>query len=505
MKVSYNDFTESIYSYIWVDIKTFGTYKYAQDNNPQQVKIEYSVDQLKSLISYVEKDTQPTFEIGKWYKYKNWYLKLGSIEDNIFRASEQIDSLRFTEHSNFNAGFLDSEKVLLTDLTEIQQYLPDGHVDKVKKYEYEVVHCTTQKEWDFVIDTLGFDQKRKKDFEVYGKNKSYCKNIKRDSFSQDLDFYKKNSLIYSFQEWCDKFGHINPLNEKIEPWSVGTYVVITEFYHRVKIGEVHKISDVIDGLDRRVNISKSVGVTCLPTKSSVKWFATLKEAEEFSKTLTKTEVSMNDSDLLEEAKRRYPVGTTFKSALKHDTSPITTKVVNHTLSKTYGRIVIWGGPIGFLYDDGKWAEIVSTPDSVKEFKSERFVETMKFFNQLQEPYRSQAIANYDEMCSLVIPKTLDEAIIYGFEWGRTDKDHGYWKNFRESLNTFSSRTGLGIDNHIYGKTLYDNRGVKDFIENPTKTEPKLLKIDFKSKTIVKEEKLSSIIKLVKPKQILKIK
>jgi hypothetical protein len=274
--ISYNDFIDSIFSYIWIDTKTLGTYKYAQDNNPQQTKIEYNIEQLKSLIGYVEKNIQP---------------------------SENI---------------------------------------------------------------------------------------------------------------------------KIEPWSIDTYVVITDDYNTVNIGEVHKICDSIDD---SVNISKSVGRACLPFKSCVKWFATLKEAEEFSKTLTKP-----------------------------------------------------------------------------EFKSERFVETMEFFNQLQEPYKSQAIANYDEEYDSIVPRTLYEAITYGFEWEGTNEGHDYWESFRESLNTpFSSQSGLGIDSHIYGKSFYDNRGVKDFIENSTKTEPKLLKIDFKSKTIVKEEKLSSIIKLVKPKQILKIK
>lgn len=73
--------------------------------------------------------------------------------------------------------------------------------------------------------------------------------------------------------------------------------------------------------------------------------------------------------LLEEAKRRYPVGTKFKSALKGDKHPFQTIVKeNIYLDKVDGRQVIWNGDgCGFIYDDENWAEIIEEPKvEVKE-------------------------------------------------------------------------------------------------------------------------------------------
>ena len=73
--------------------------------------------------------------------------------------------------------------------------------------------------------------------------------------------------------------------------------------------------------------------------------------------------------LLEEAKRRYPIGTKIKSALKGDKHPFQTIVKeNIYLDKVDGRQVIWNGDgCGFIYDDENWAEIIEEPKvEVKE-------------------------------------------------------------------------------------------------------------------------------------------
>jgi hypothetical protein len=60
-------------------------------------------------------------------------------------------------------------------------------------------------------------------------------------------------------------------------------------------------------------------------------------------------------------------------------------------------------------------------------KSERYIKTMQFFEQLREPERSEAIANYDESYSNQIPKSLVEALEEGFEWEKSSQGLSYWE------------------------------------------------------------------------------
>jgi hypothetical protein len=71
-------------------------------------------------------------------------------------------------------------------------------------------------------------------------------------------------------------------------------------------------------------------------------------------------------------------------------------------------------------------------------KSERYIATMKFFEQLKEPERSEAIANYDENYTDTIPSSLSVALLLGFAWDKSKKVHSYWDNLYKSIrdNTY---------------------------------------------------------------------
>ena len=81
--------------------------------------------------------TTSNFKVGSWYKYNEYYLKYSKTNDrNIFIASEyiHIKSNEFKDNLiNFTCGDADSSKELVTDLSVIQQYLPEGHPDKIIK------------------------------------------------------------------------------------------------------------------------------------------------------------------------------------------------------------------------------------------------------------------------------------------------------------------------------------------------------------------------------------
>jgi hypothetical protein len=77
---------------------------------------------------------EPLFIVGKWYKMNNcWYAKFLTIHGsgNFWRYSEQISVNKNYTEGNRNIESWENIPIsLLTDLSEIQKYLPDGHPDK---------------------------------------------------------------------------------------------------------------------------------------------------------------------------------------------------------------------------------------------------------------------------------------------------------------------------------------------------------------------------------------
>lgn len=70
--------------------------------------------------------------------------------------------------------------------------------------------------------------------------------------------------------------------------------------------------------------------------------------------------------------------------------------------------------------------------------SKRYTATMKFFEQLREPERSEAIENYNENYYNSVPSTLTNALEDGFGWSDSAQEHVYWDNIYVSIedNTY---------------------------------------------------------------------
>ena len=64
--------------------------------------------------------------------------------------------------------------------------------------------------------------------------------------------------------------------------------------------------------------------------------------------------------------------------------------------------------------------------------SERYTATMKFFEQLREPERSEAIENYNES-HYGIPLSLSNALLNGFSWGDSAQGYAYWDKIHSSI------------------------------------------------------------------------
>lgn len=122
--------------------------QYLPDRHPDKI----------SIISY------PKFEVGRWYKYKNWYIKYDNHYQGRWTSSEEINGKGgYTKRQGmFGGREFDNLKILLTDLSEIQQYLPDGHPDKIGDKKIEELT-------EFPL--LGFCKTKSSELKAYLENK----------------------------------------------------------------------------------------------------------------------------------------------------------------------------------------------------------------------------------------------------------------------------------------------------------------------------------------------
>lgn len=88
------------------------------------------------------------FEVGKWYKNTVWYSKAGKVKsynNKTVSFSEYISERG--EHLYFNFKNTLSNTFIEVPLSEINEYLPDGHPDKITKDIPEYVECVYSFGW----------------------------------------------------------------------------------------------------------------------------------------------------------------------------------------------------------------------------------------------------------------------------------------------------------------------------------------------------------------------
>lgn len=109
-------------------------------------------------------ETKPDLEVNRWYKMTSLigpdylYIKPNFISKDLIKVSNYIN-----DEGNFSDVVIEIKYIdyytftLLTDLSEIQEYLPVGHIDKIEKviypvtylginYNYEIAHSINQTE-----------------------------------------------------------------------------------------------------------------------------------------------------------------------------------------------------------------------------------------------------------------------------------------------------------------------------------------------------------------------
>ena len=328
-------------SVIFYPKEGFGKYAY----------LEYLSTEWAEIVELPNQKNTPQFEIGKWYKITIegyiWFLKIKSFNSfSGYLTFENLDNEnKYHSIGNININNENWKTIkfeLLTNLSKIQQYLPDNHPDKIvkqesnmfkkgdyivtlvdytaiirnnlifkqkenskylnvendgtnpgnfwvgieyndkhlwryatseeiveydkldkpydvttlqkKQYDYEVVHCKTQKEWDFVLSK---DNPFKKldvseiNWNFYKENSVIFINNEKWT-NTNLDWASKsNCKIYSFEEWCNKFGYkLDFMNKEETNNSIPEYVECVKICFRdwdckdEKVGNIYKTSEL---------------------------------------------------------------------------------------------------------------------------------------------------------------------------------------------------------------------------------------------------------------------
>ena len=395
-------------------------FSYGVDNNKQSCEKEYSIEQVKKLIGYKESNIE--FIPGKWYKYNGWYIKYKDHVDDIWRSSEQINySKKYNKiESRFGGRDSDDKKILLIDLSEIQEYLPDGHPDKIIKQKFEIG------KW------YKWYQKNHGNYH-FGKVERINTEtntvvmlpwiVRCDSYNYSgyFDLSKAEQIQeISVEEIQEFLPNSHPDKITSNEFKKGEYIVITDKFDSWSkdfisnhIYKQRKDSTYLypeyDSLNSITN-----GWAKYTKKNSHNWrYATQEEIDEYERRgkpydvteLQKKELSMEE--IQEECKKRFPIGCTYISTNKQ------TKILKDD-SCTYIIIgkQIWahsGG--GCLYDNEKWAELVSLPEE----------------NITEIPEYVECFIPYGKAIPKKVYKTTDENEsnkLFGLSWKQVLIDFG---------------------------------------------------------------------------------
>ena len=458
--------------------------KFCIDNNPQSSSgyERVSISDFLSVSDTTKSEkAKPQFQKGEWYKYKGWYIKYESTSnDGLFKASEDIMPGGAIGNGGW-FGDISDAKILLTDLSEIQKYLPDGHPDKIVSKEEWVPQigdwittvtpektrgCLLNKDatykvsavresktiCDMIITTTAphsgkeiyLKDCRKATAEeiekvtegilqkgdwVYILNTGFCVSHKGEILIHDIkkiktiEIYRDSSYTISFEDGTGGHGRkegadsIRYCMRKALPHEIPQESSALEYVECI----THNLSDFTKG---------GIYVSSDLTKNTMWFKPSTKEA--YDKHYNRVERVVDIVAIREEAKVKYPIGTRYipldMDGRNHNESRISEREPS-IIASTFIDI----GP-AFCYANGKWAEIVSLPKTAEKEKD--LTGRYLMFNKKTSTTSNPAYGDYfriDSMELLGLYRCKDHT--YGCHWNGYDsiKD-GSFKLMPEGFN-----------------------------------------------------------------------
>ena len=398
-----------------VDFPDFKRYYCTEALRNDYLGIKYEL--LPEDYSPEQETKEPNIEFipGKWYKVElsnkfNHYIKVDSVtEDEIILDCEgYVANLnKWDKGTSINLKTV-TKYELLTYLSEIQKYLPDGHPDKVTKQKFEIgkwykwyqknhgnYHYGKVKEINIMTDMIVMtpwiiqcdDYKHSGTFDL-----SKAEQIQEISV-EDIQEFLPEEHVDKFCETCNgegvtMIGKLYPSGHtevtdtcpdcngtgfrQPNKFKKGEYIVITDKFDSwtkdFVSNHIYKQRKDSTYLQPEYDSLNSItnGWAKYTRNNTHNWrYATQEEIDEYERRgkpydvteLQKKELSMKE--IQEECKKRFPIGCTF---IPIDSDVSRTLKKDSSTYYIYGNMIYAHGGGGCLYSDGKWAELVSLPE-----------------------------------------------------------------------------------------------------------------------------------------------
>jgi hypothetical protein len=318
---------------------------------------------------YVLKEIQSEYTVGKWYGCKNWnspvdFIKLERVYDGQAYFTECLNAGNYQKERQNWWSFV-SAPLFEADMSIVSSLLPDGHPDKI-----------TAEETAFVLPS------------------KWCIKVDRDC--QPEEVYKWRDII-----WIDAgyIRHDKHWNHRV--FSSDTEITLEQFKQYV-LKESPVVEPIVETLNQEedytgrtikalVKSPQGTGVQLgeeikILIKENKDTYILERTARDFSNMRINRPLDLSDWELLpespktidmktiqEEAKERFPIGCKFIPVGNVTTY---TLIEDDCTYKIHGEYIWAHDSHGHLYGDGKWATLVSLPES-KEESIPEYVECIK--------------------------------------------------------------------------------------------------------------------------------
>lgn len=221
------------------------------DNNSQN-ELLISLNELCSIIGYNKNDSNrevlfqeaiKRYPIGCTFKVSHLTGTICTVVSHDRHKSMFVVNPKGHLHINLLTREGESEEASASvyangTWAEIVT-LPSSDNSPKKEYTYKVVHCKTQEEWDFVISKVPCCSSTTFKSSKYDVTPGGIELAQGSHCTLDW-FRKKNSLIYSFEEWC-KLNNYN-MPKSVETFKRGDWVIFegetNEWYTK---GQAYKL------------------------------------------------------------------------------------------------------------------------------------------------------------------------------------------------------------------------------------------------------------------------
>ena len=397
-----NTETDTLVMSPWIiqcdDYNHSGTFDLSKAEQIQEISIE----QIQEFLPNEHPDKVKNFkpEVGKWYSF-NWdyfgkddivIAKIKKVEKDYFAVSWRSYLWLDKSYSDSDAyRFKDISNIKELSIKEIQPYLPIAHPDKItsnvfKKGEYIVLIGNGQ---SIVCSST---------FQANSYIQNHCYKVRESGTFLRTELDSIGGTINGWE--CIPY---NP-NEfhKTRNWRYATQEEIDEYERRGKPYDVTELTKIIfpeegyikvtDNPKNLINYLENHNRKCvhksgaynkdttiLAWNKSSYWFCSVGSSKMqyikhfiekiigqsiYSNTLLEAKKELSMKEIQEECEKRFPIGCTY-------INPSGNEYVLKEDSYTYRNVdkQIWAhSGAGYLYEDGKWATLVSLPeqDNLKE-------------------------------------------------------------------------------------------------------------------------------------------